>query len=90
MTSHDGSRRRWGLICLLLTPAVVLPLWVSLYDREDPSLWGFPFFFWFQFVLVLLAVALTIPAYLLSQGADRTDRQRHGLPPEPNGEGEPR
>lgn len=90
MTSRADSRSRWALICLLLAPAVVLPLWVSLYDREDPTLFGFPFFYWFQFALILLAVALTVPAYLLARGADRADRVRHGLPEEPNGEGEPR
>lgn len=77
------SRGRWILIYLLLAPAVVLPLWVSLYDRTDPTLLGFPFFYWFQFALILLAVALTFPAYLISVGVERIDRQRHGLPPEP-------
>ena len=85
-----SSRGRWILIYLLLAPAVILPLWVPLYSREDPMLGGFPFFFWFQFALIIVAVALTIPAYLLAQGAERTDRARHGLPPEPNGEGDPR
>jgi hypothetical protein len=79
------TRGRWALICLLLAPAVVLPLWVSLYDREDPTLFGFPFFYWFQFALIIVSVALTVPAYLLSQGADRADRVAHGLPPEPGG-----
>ena len=77
------SRGRWLLIYVLLAPAVVLPLWVSLYDRTDPTLFGFPFFFWFQFALIILAVALTGPAYLIAQGADRLDRRRHGLPAEP-------
>jgi Protein of unknown function (DUF3311) len=77
------SRGRWALICLLLTPAVVLPLWVSIYDRQDPTLFGFPFFYWFQFLLIIVAVGLTVPAYLLSRGADRADRVAHGLPPEP-------
>lgn len=77
------SRGRWGLIGLLLTPAVVLPLWVSLYDREDPTLFGFPFFYWFQLALIPVAVCLTVPAYLLALGADRLDRERHGLPAEP-------
>jgi Protein of unknown function (DUF3311) len=81
-----ASRGRWILIYLLLAPAVVLPLWVSLYDRTDPTLFGFPFFFWFQFALILLAVALTVPAYLLAQGAERLDRARHGLPADPPAE----
>lgn len=84
------SRARWSVICLLLLPAVVLPLWVGLYDREDPKLFSFPFYYWFQFALILLAVALTLPAYFLALRADRADRVRHGLPPEPNGEGRSR
>ena len=78
-----SSRGRWALIGLLLAPAIVLPLWVSLYNREDPTLLGFPFFYWFQFALIIVSVGLTVPAYLLSQGAERADRERHGLPAEP-------
>jgi hypothetical protein len=78
-----SSRGRWSVVYLLLAPAVVLPLWVSLYDRTDPTLFGFPFFFWFQFALILIAVSLTVPAYLVAQGAERADRLRHGLPAEP-------
>ena len=89
-SGRSTRSRRWALIYLLLAPAVVLPLWVGLYDRDDPRLFGFPFYYWFQFALILLAVALTLPAYLLARGADRDDRVGHGLPPEPNGEGEPR
>ena len=78
---------RWILITLLLAPAVVIPLLVPIYARNDPELFGFPFFFWFQFALILLAVALTLPAYFLAIHADRHDRVRHGLPPVPDGTG---
>jgi hypothetical protein len=54
---------------------VVVPLWVPLYNRTDPTLWGFPFFFWFQFLLILCSAVLTIVALLLSQVADRKDRE---------------
>ena len=40
---------RWTLVVVLLAPAVVLPLLVGVYARTDPELWGFPFFYWFQF-----------------------------------------
>jgi hypothetical protein len=85
------SRGRWVVVYVLLAPAVLLPLWVSLYDRTDPTLFGFPFYFWFQFALILLAVALTLPAFFIAKGADRGDRVRHGLPPDPPAEpaGEP-
>lgn len=82
-----ASRRRWILVVALLAPAVVLPLWVPLYDRADPSLFGFPFYYWFQFLLIVVAVALTVPAYVLAKGADRAERVAHGLPPEPDGTG---
>jgi hypothetical protein len=59
------------LIVLILIPPVVVPLWVPLYDKTDPTLWGFPFFYWFQFLLILCSAALTIVAYLLSLAADR-------------------
>ncbi|MGO4258194.1 DUF3311 domain-containing protein [Marmoricola sp. RAF53] len=89
--SQDRSpARHWALIGLLLTPAIVLPLWVALYDREDPTLFGFPFFYWFQFALILIAVALTLPAYLIALRADRADRLRHGLPEVPDGTGSDR
>ena len=68
---------------MLLAPAVILPLWVSLYDREDPTLGGWPFFFWFQMALIVVAVGLTLVAFRLAQAADRESRVRHGLTPEP-------
>ena len=47
-----SSTARWTLIVVLLAPAVALPLAVPLYDSEDPTLFGFPFFFWFQMALI--------------------------------------
>jgi membrane protein implicated in regulation of membrane protease activity len=70
----SSSRGLWALILVLLAPAVVLPLWVGLYDRTDPHLAGFPFYFWFQFALILVAAVLTFAAYLLAKAADRRDR----------------
>ena len=78
--SQDSARptRRstglWVLIGVILVPAVVIPLWVPLYDKADPTLWGFPFFYWFQFAMILMAAALTVIAYLISQIAERRRR----------------
>lgn len=65
----------WVLILVLLIPPVVLPLWVPLYDKTDPTLWGFPFFFWFQFALILVSAVMTVLVYLISQVAERKDRE---------------
>ena len=47
---------------LLLLPIVAL-MWVSSYSRDEPRLWGFPFFIWYQFLWVFLCSAMTYAAY---------------------------
>ena len=76
--SASSPRQRstglWVLIGVILVPAVVIPLCVPLYDKTDPTLWGFPFFYWFQFAMILMAAALTVIAYVISQIAERRRR----------------
>ncbi len=72
---HGGSSRGlWVLILFLLAPAVVVPLVVPLYDKSDPTLFGSPFYFWFQFALIVMSAVLTVTAFQLSRLADRRDR----------------
>ncbi len=73
MTSRSRNIRL--LVLLLLAPAVVLPLVVGLYDRVDPTLFDFPFFFWFQMLLIVFSCVVTGIAYFLSEHADRLDRR---------------
>jgi Protein of unknown function (DUF3311) len=80
--SARPTRRRstglWVVIIVILIPPVVVPLWVPLYDKADPTLWGFPFFYWFQFLLILCSAVLTLTAYLLSLVAGRRRREGSG------------
>ena len=69
------SRGLWIAITVILLPAVVVPLWVPLYDKVDPRLNGWPFFFWFQMAMIVVATSLTVVAYALSIVADRKDRE---------------
>jgi hypothetical protein len=77
MSQHASAPTRrpspglWALIIVILLPAVVVPLWVPLYDKTDPTLWGFPFFYWFQFSMILMSAVLTAVAYSLSLAFDR-------------------
>jgi hypothetical protein len=64
--------QRTGLIALagvLLVIPIVALLWVGSYDRVEPRLAGFPFFFWYQFAWVFLCSALTYSAYRLIRAA---------------------
>ncbi|QGG42190.1 DUF3311 domain-containing protein [Aeromicrobium yanjiei] len=62
-----------------LAVAIALPLLVSTYARQDPELAGIPFFFWYQFVLVLVSVVLTSVAYRLVRGHEKRRRAAEGL-----------
>ena len=58
------GRKAWYL--LLALPYVGL-LWPSWYTRTEPSLWGFPFFYWYQFLWVPISALLTGVAYLATR-----------------------
>jgi hypothetical protein len=55
---------------LLAIPVVALAI-VPVYAKATPKLWGFPFFYWYQFVWVLATAVLTYTAYLLITRARR-------------------
>ena len=56
--------RSWYL--LLALPVLGL-LYPPLYARHDPELFGFPFFYWYQFAWVIVAAALTLVVYLATR-----------------------
>jgi hypothetical protein len=61
-----------AVLVLILAPIVALML-VGTYAKHGPELWGFPFFYWYQFLWVFLASGCTWLAYqLISRG--RSDR----------------
>ena len=61
--AHGGAR--WWYLLLIL-PFVGL-LWVPLYAKKGPELFGFAFFFWYQFAWVFVATGITIVVYLASK-----------------------
>jgi hypothetical protein len=65
--ADPGSKRRsvhWNW--LLILPAIGL-LFPAVYAREAPALFGFPFFYWYQFAWVFLTAAITAAVYLLAK-----------------------
>lgn len=55
-----SDRRTW--YWLLVLP-VVVPLLVPVFNRTDPTLLGFPFFYWAQLAFIALGVATTTLVY---------------------------
>jgi hypothetical protein len=52
---------------LLIIPFIGL-LWVPFYNSADPELWGFPFFYWYQFIWVFVTSGLI---WIVYQGEKR-------------------
>ena len=48
---------------VLLAAPIVALLWVDSYSRVEPTLAGFPFFIWYQFLWVFLCAACTWAAH---------------------------
>ncbi len=46
------------MIRLLFVIVFVIALWVPAFNRVNPTLFGFPFFYWYQILVVIIASAL--------------------------------
>ena len=87
-SSRAGSSGRrsvgaWAVVAVLLAIGIVVPLLVFLYDSATPTLWGFPFYYWFQFLMIPIVSALTFAAFRISLMATKRDRESLGMPAEP-------
>jgi membrane protein implicated in regulation of membrane protease activity len=68
MTS--GRSRWWAL--LLIAPFVAL-LWVPFYNSIEPTVWGIPFFYWYQFLCVPLTSILIIWVHSRTRDSAKDD-----------------
>ena len=50
-----------GILLWLLVPMLVL--YVPLYNRIEPTLFGFPFFYWFQLAWIFVSMIITAVVY---------------------------
>jgi len=70
----DHSNWNW----LLVIP-IVLPVLTPIYNFGSPRLWGFPAFYWLQFMFILVGVATTLLVYRMT----RTPRVAASAPAAP-------
>ncbi|WP_233800368.1 DUF3311 domain-containing protein [Paraburkholderia sp. HP33-1] len=50
------ASKHW--LWLLLLPWIAM-VWVPSYNRIEPQLFGFPFFYWYQLLWVLISAVIT-------------------------------
>jgi hypothetical protein len=62
-TPQSGGGKKIGWKLLLLIPYLAL-CFPALYARATPTLFGFPFFYWYQFLWVILTSILLGLIYL--------------------------
>jgi Protein of unknown function (DUF3311) len=66
--SRDAGRRAgksgWHLLLVVL---ILAPLVTPLYNKVEPRLLGFPFFYWSQLALIFVVTAGTAAVHLLSK-----------------------
>ena len=65
-------------VTVMLAVAVVGALWVPIYARTLPKLGDFPFFYWYQLILVPVIAILCWISYLLLR--TRPPRQHRRAP----------
>src|SRR5579859_2207886 len=67
VAGRKARARRGGWNWLLLVPLALL-VYPGLYARTTPVLFGFPFFYWYQFAVVVLTALLTGVVYWATRG----------------------
>ncbi|MGH8892752.1 MAG: DUF3311 domain-containing protein [Actinomycetes bacterium] len=68
--AEDASGRRlnfspWNLLLLLPLVATLFP---AIYNGEEPTVAGWPFFYWYQMLAIPFSVVLTIIVYRATRG----------------------
>lgn len=74
-STSSQTRPVWIVVGILLAVGIVVPLLVGTYDSTSPELGGFPFYFWYQFLLIPAVSTLTYIAFKLSESATAKDRR---------------
>ncbi|CAH2769953.1 MAG: COG5591: Uncharacterized conserved protein [uncultured Caballeronia sp.] len=58
-----GQVRKKQWLWLLVLPWIGV-VWVPFYNKIEPVLWGFPFFYWYQLLWVLISAVIAAVVYV--------------------------
>lgn len=57
--------KSWWYILLIIP--FIATLWVPFYASEDPTFYGIPYFYWYQFLWVAISAVLTGIVYFATK-----------------------
>jgi hypothetical protein len=63
MNSVNTKQGDWSPWYLLFIVEFVMVLWPPFFNRLEPTLWGMPFFYWYQLACVIVGALLTAIVY---------------------------
>ena len=64
---REGGSNAKALWYLLLIIPFIATLWVPFYAGKDPELAGIPFFYWYQFLWIIITSLLTALVYFVTE-----------------------
>ena len=64
MATETVLEPKWHWLRILFVLPFVAMLWVSSYNSIQPALFGFPFFYWYQLVWVIISAAVAGIVYM--------------------------
>ncbi|HUX22953.1 MAG TPA: DUF3311 domain-containing protein [Spirochaetia bacterium] len=64
--SNAGRSKVWYLLLIIPFIATMFP---SFYSFEKPQVWGFPFFYWYQMLWVIISAVITFVVYQATRKA---------------------
>jgi len=65
--SDRPARQGFHPVYLWIVVPFVALLWVPLYNRIEPTLFGIPFFYWYQAAGTILGALCIVPVYLFKK-----------------------
>ena len=68
----NGNHNGWHWSYWLLIAVCAVLFYVPFYNRVEPTLFGFPFFYWFQLGWIFVSMIVTAFAYFVTEQHDKT------------------
>ncbi|MEM0139098.1 MAG: DUF3311 domain-containing protein [Ferroplasma sp.] len=60
---------------ILGIPYFFMVLGVGIYDRVNPEIGGFPFFYWYQLMWIFIAAGLTFSVYSIENAEKKNSKK---------------